>query len=387
MGKPEIAVIAGAISQMRGHGGLTWVLLQYLLGFKQLGWDVLFLDRLEPEMCVDAAGRPCPLERSINLEYLTEVMDRFGLGDAFSLSCGDGGARAGLSREEVVARATRAPLILNVMGVLTDRDILDLPTRRVFLDIDPGFGQMWRELGLADQFAGHDAYVTIGENIGRPDCTVPTCGLEWITTPQPVVLDEWPAHDGGSGQFTTVASWRGLNGPVEYRGKTYGLRVHEFRKFFEVPKRSGQRFDIALDIHPNETRDLAALGEHGWSLTDPRAAAGDPWAYRTFIQESSCEFSVAKNLYVETASGWFSDRTICYLASGKPAVVQDTGLGELYPIGEGLLTFTTLDEAVAAVDEVATNYPRHARAAREIAEESFDSNKVLPRLLGKLGLA
>ena len=387
IGKPETAVIAGTVAQMRGHGGLTWVLLQYLLGFKRLGWDVLFLDRLDPEMCVDAAGQPCPLDQSINLDYLTRVMDRFGLGDSFSLSCGDQGSRAGLSREEVVARATHAPLILNVMGVLTDREILDLPARRVFLDIDPGFGQMWKELGLADQFDGHDAYVTIGENIGRPECGVPTSGLEWITTPQPVVLDEWPAHNGGSGRFTTVASWRGLNGPVEYGGRTYGLRVHEFRKFFEVPKRSGQQFDMALDIHPNETRDLAALGEHGWSLTCPRAAAGDPWAYRAFIQGSSCEFAVAKNLYVDTASGWFSDRTICYLASGKPAVVQDTGLGELYPIGEGLLTFTTLDEAVAAVDEVAANYPRHARAAREIAEESFDSNKVLPRLLGKLGLA
>lgn len=380
-------VIAAAVAQMNGHGGHTWALLQYVLGFKRLGWDVLFLDRLEPAMCVGADGQPCAFAASTNLAYLNSVMDRFGLSDSFSVSCGDAGPRAGLPYHEVLARASHASLFLNVMGVVTDPEILGRPARRVFLDIDPGFGQMWRELGLANVFDGHDAYVTIGENIGRSGCMVPTCGLPWTTTPQPVVLDEWPAWHADNGRFTSVASWRGLNGPLEFRGKTYGLRVHEFRKFFEVPRRAGRQFEIALDIHPGETRDLAAFGEHGWSLTCPRAAAGDPWKYRAFIQESAGEFSVAKNMYVETASGWFSDRTICYLASGKPAIVQDTGLRDRYPLGEGLLAFTTTDEAVTAVNEVTADYPRHARAARAIAEDVFDSNKVLPRLLGKLGLA
>ena len=346
---------------------MTWVFLQYLLGFKRLGWDVVFLDRLAPEMCVDDDGEPCSVERSRNVRYLTEVMRRFGLDDAFSLSIGDARACVGLSQQDVEARARDAALLLNVMGVLTDPEILGLPARRVFLDIDPGFGQMWRELGLADQFAGHDAFVTIGENIGRPTCGVPTCGLEWITTPQPVVLDRWPVHAGGGEQFTSVAIWRGLYGPVEYGGRTYGLRVHEFRKFFELPARTWQPFYIALDIDESEACDLAALAEHGWSLAEPRAVAGAPWSYQAFIQGSGAELSVAKNLYVDTACGWFSDRTICYLASGKPAIVQDTGLGDRYPTGEGLLTFTTLDEAVAAVDAVARDPARHACAARAIA--------------------
>ena len=371
---------------MAGHGGLTWVFLQYLLGLKRLGWDVLLLDELDPGMCVDAMGRRCGLCESTNLEYLTTVMDEVGLTGQFSVACGSD-ARAGLPADVVRRRAANAAFILNVMGAVTDQELLALPAQRVFLDIDPGFGQMWRELGLADQFSGHDAYVTIGENVGRPDCAVPTCGLEWITTAQPVVLEHWPVRDGGDGRFTTVASWRGLNGPIDYHGRTYGLRVHEFRKFFDMPHRSGQPFWMALDIHPAETRDLASLGQHGWTLTEPRLAAGDPWRYRSFIQGSRAEFAVAKNMYVQTGSGWFSDRSICYLASGKPVVTQDTNLGHLYPADCGLLTFNSLDEAVAAVEAVVAEPARHARAARALAEERFDSDKVLSRLLSKLGHA
>ena len=179
----ETVIVAGSLAQRPGHGGHAWVFLQYLLGFRRLGWDVLFLDRLEPEVCVDETGRPAPLEASWNLAYLPEVMQRYGLGDAFSVACDRGRRDIGLSRAEVVRQADRAAFVLNVMGYLSDPEILGRPSRRVFLDIDPGFGQMWRELGLADPFVGHDDYVTIGENIGQPCCTIPTCGLTWITTP------------------------------------------------------------------------------------------------------------------------------------------------------------------------------------------------------------
>lgn len=382
----ETVVVAGALAQMPGHGGLSWVFLQYLLGFKQLGWNVLFLDQVDPAMCVDAAGERCAIEDSANLAYFDGVMTHFGLRGDYSLSYGQD-TRIGLSREQVEGRARDAALLINIMGVLRDPDILALPQQRVFLDIDPGFGQMWRELGLADPFAGHDAFVTIGENIYEPGCGVPTCGLEWITTPQPVVLDYWPVSTTASDTFTTVASWRGLYGPIQYRGKTYGLRVHEFRKFIEMPRRAAKPFRVALDIDPADARDLALLDDNGWVLDEPRTVAGDPLSYQRFIAESGAEFAVAKNLYVETASGWLSDRTLCYLASGKPAVVQDTGLRDLYPTGEGLLTFSTMDEAIAATDAIAADPARHGRAARGLAEAYFDSGKVLPRLLGKLGVA
>src|SRR5215207_7603229 len=240
-------VVAGSLAQRPGQGGHTWVFLQYLLGLKRLGWGVLFLDRLEPEMCVDAAGDPCSFERSWNLAYFLDVMDRFDLTNSFSLVYNQGECVVGLPRQKVLERVAAAPFLLNVMGFCADEEILGQARRRVFLDIDPGFPQMWRELGGHDVFLGHDIFVTIGENIGHPDCTIPTCGLSWITTPQPIVLDHWPCQplDSG-GPITSIATWRGNYSPIEYGGKTYGLRVHEFRKFAELPRLTGEQFELAL---------------------------------------------------------------------------------------------------------------------------------------------
>jgi hypothetical protein len=380
-------IVAGSMAQKPGYGGHTWVFLQYLLGFQRLGWEVLFLDRLEPDMCVNAAGQPCRLEESVNLSYLLKVMEHFQLGNAFAVLHDHGRHSIGLPREDLATRCKRADVVLNVMGFVTDPDILGLARRRVFLDIDPGFPQMWRSLGLHDSFAGHDQYVTIGENIGLPECAIPTCGLDWITTPQPVVLDCWQARPAdGKGPITSVGAWRGPNGPVAYQGKSYGLRVHEFRKFAPLPRLSGRHFQVALDIHAAEVNDLALLRDSGWSLGDPLLAAGDPWRYQDYIRASRAEFMVAKNMYVQSNSGWFSDRSICYLATGRPVLAQDTGVKRLYPTGAGLLTFGTLAEARAAVEALDSDYAGHCRAAREIAVEYFDSDKVLGRLLNKLSL-
>jgi hypothetical protein len=382
---PTIA-IAGSVAQLPQHGGHTWVFLQYLLGFRRLGYDVLFIDRLEPGMCVDEGGRPAEFARSLNLRYLQEVMDRFGLGDSWTLRYDGGREVAGLGHARVVERLARSELLVNVMGFLDDPALLAAAPRRVFLDIDPGFGQMWKELGLDDVFAGHDDHVTIGENIGRPDCAIPTCGIEWITTKQPVVLDEWPATAHGRRTFTSVGSWRGPFGPIEHRGRTYGLRVHEFRRFVELPERTALDFEVALDIADADAADRRCLDDNGWTLVDPRRVASDPWSYRDYVSGSGAELMVAKNLYVATRSGWFSDRSICYLASGRPVLAQDTGLAALLPAGAGIVTFATIDEAVAGAHAIDGDYDRHARAAREIASEVFDSDRVLSRLLERLGV-
>jgi hypothetical protein len=378
-------VIAGSIAQRPGLGGHTWVFLQYLLGFRRLGWDVLFLDRLEPDMLFET-GCPSRPEGSRNVRYLEEVMRRFDLGSAYSLLYDGGRQCLGLTRREVLKRVEASDLLININGFLMDEEILGRAPLRVFLDIDPGFGQMWHELGLHSPFHGHDAYVTIGENIGEPDCTIPTCALEWITTRHPVLLEQWPPHAASDRRFTTVGSWRGPYGPVEYRGRTYGLRVHEFRKFAEIPRKTARRFELALDIHPSESRDLELLAANDWSVVNPKQVAGDPWMYRTYVQGSGAEFAVAKNMYVQSRSGWFSDRSICYLASGKPVLAQDTGFSRFYAGDEGLLAFRTLDEAVAGTEEICGNYGRHARAARLLAEEIFDCRKVLGGLLAELGL-
>jgi len=380
-------IVAGSLAQRPRHAGHTWVFLQYLLGFKRLGWDVLFLDRLDAAMCVDAAGAPCSVDDSLNLSYFLEVMRRFGLEASFALDYNRGERSIGLSPRQVLERVKHAAFVLNVMGFLDDEDILNRAAQRVFLDIDPGFGQMWRDLGLADPFQGHDAYITIGENIGQSQCAIPTCGLDWITTPQPVVLEHWPPSASAGECITSIASWRGIYGPVEYGGKTYGLRVHEFRKFIELPRLSGQRFQLALDIHPAEVNDLELLAANHWELVEPQVVAGAPGVYQDYIRGSRAEFMVAKNMYVQTHSGWFSDRSICYLASGRPVLAQDTGLERLLPAGAGLLTFTSLEEARAGVEELTRDYGRHARAARSIAEEYFDSDRVLSRLLDRLGVS
>ena len=364
-------VIAAALAQRPGVGGHTWFALQYLLGFRALGWEVTLVDRLDPGMPGDG------------LAYLAEEMERFGLGGNWSVLLPDG-ASAGLTRAEVERRVGSSDFLLNVMGYLDDEELLARAPLRVFLDVDPGFGQMWRDLGLADPFCGHDRFVSVGLEVGGAGCEVPDCGLEWIPTLPPVALAHWPPVAGGSA-FTSVATWRGPYGPVEYEGRTYGLRVHQFRRFLSLPERVPARFELALAIDPGDTADLARLQQAGWALVDPEDAAADPDSYRRFIQASAAEFTVAKAMYVETHSGWFSDRSACYLASGKPVVAQDTGFSGHLPSGEGLLPFSTVEEAAAAVEEVRGGLARHARAAREIAEQHLDAKLVLGRLVEKLG--
>jgi hypothetical protein len=380
-------VIAGALAQKPKIAGHTWVLLQYLLGFKRLGWKTLFLDYLDPSICVDAVGRSCAFEGSINLRYVLDVVRFFGLEENYVLTGPGGESLVGMPRSRLLERVRDTDFLLNIMGFLRDEEILGCASKRIFLDIDPGFGQFWDELGLHRPFAGYDAYVTIGLNIGRADCTIPTCGLDWIVTPQPVVLEWWPPSGVPGESFTTIASWRGAYGPVEFQGKSYGLRVHQFRRFVDLPVLTGRPFELALAIHPSETRDLALLSAKGWSLVDPQTVAGDPLSYRNYIGRSLAEFSVAKDLYVQTCGGWISDRSLCYLASGKPVLAQETGFSQHYPTGEGLLTYSTLEEAVAGVEEITRRPDRHARAARELAGEYFDSDKVLGRLLQRLGVA
>jgi hypothetical protein len=372
--------IAGSVAQKPRNAGHTWQFLQYLLGFKRLGWEVLLLDSLR-----HVPGSPAATRERIG--YVAAVMRAHGLADAWTVALPDG-RHAGASRAHALRFVQDADVLVNVMGFLTDEQLLGAARRRVFLDTDPGFAQMWHALGLADVLGGHDLHVTIGERIGEPDCEIPTCDLRWITTPQPVVLDAWPRASAPPRRpFTSVASWRGAYGPVDFDGTRYGLRVHEFRRFARLPELTGRAFELALAIHAADAPDLALLRDSGWRLVSPDDVATTPAAYRAFIAESTAELMVAKGMYAQARSGWFSERSICYLASGRPVVAQDTGLGDRYPLGEGLLAFDTLDEAAAAVEDVVRGYPRHAAAARAIAEQHFDSDRVLGRLLEQMGAA
>ena len=363
-------MLGGSVAQQPKLAGHTWAFLQYLLGFRALGFDVLFLDRLTGQ-----------IDQGVGAQYLRKVMERFGLDDRYCLLGADRTVLAGLDRADALERTRDSLGLINVNGFIDDQEFLAAAPRRVYLDIDPGFAQMWRELGLHDSFAGHDVFVTVAEKIGRPGCRIPTCGLDWVTTRPPVVLDLWHKVTEPGEAFTTIGSWRGPFDAIDFEGTSFGLRAHEFRKFFELPELTGERFEVALDIDRADLSDLAQLERHGWRLRNPQVAAGSPDEYQAFIRASKAELMVAKNMYVETRGGWFSDRSACYLASGRPVIAEDTGLAGLYPLGEGLVPFHTLDDAAAGVEAVSTNYSQHARAAREIAESELGSDRVLESLV------
>jgi hypothetical protein len=322
-------LVAGRLAGVR-QGGATWAVLQYVLGLRRLGHDVAVWD-----------PNPDP-------SYLAELVERF------DLRLGDD-----------------AELLLNISGVLRDERVLERIPVRAYIDLDPAFTQLWHEQGEDVGLSGHTHLVTIGWELDG-----------WFSTLQPVVLDEWSVagrvvHDA----FTTVGNWRSY-GSIEHGGVFYGQRAHSLRKLLELPRRADSRFVLALAIDPGERSDLAALAENGWTLVDPSRVAGTPDAYREFVQGSRAGLCVAKLGYAESRCGWFSDRSACYLASGRPVVAQETGFP--LPRGEGLLAFTDVDDAAAAVEALQSDYDRHARAARELAEEYLDSNRVLPRLLEAL---
>lgn len=379
-----LVVVSGALANKPLNGGEAWVRLSWLRGFARLGHEVYFLEEIAPGTCVDTNGAPATFEDSINLAYFRQVIDQFDLEGRAALVCDDESASFGASFDELDSRVRGADLLVNISGHLRMPRLFAAARRKAYIDIDPGFTQYWQAGGVAGaNLEGHDLYYTIGESIGNPDCSIPTGGFEWRTIRQPVVLDDWPVTRSESGfdRFTTIASWRGAFGPVEVGGRRFGLKVHEFRKVIDLPRRSGLEFEIALDIHPGDAADRDALSANGWRIVHPRRASGDPLDFRRYIQQSGAEFSVAQGIYVETNSGWFSDRTVRYLASGKPALVQDTGFSRHLPVGRGLLGFRTLDEAIDGARRIADDYDAHALAARALAEAYFDCHSVLPRLL------
>jgi hypothetical protein len=367
-------LVGAALAAQPGNGGHAWVLLHWLLGLRRSGYDVLLVDRMPPD----------PADAARGAAWVRSVLDPHGL--AFSLLDGDDGRAAGVDRCDVIALAHRSVGLVNIMGFVDHDDVLAAVPRRVFLDIDPGFGQFWFHLGLADVFDGHDAFATVGLNVGRPGCEVPTCGRTWVHTVPPVVLDAWPDDAPAQRGVTTVATWRGIYGPIEVGGERYGLRVHEFRRFAELAADSPLPLQPAMRIHPEDDRDRTALETHGWFLDDPAVVAATPGDYRRFVSESTAELCIAKELYVKTRSGWFSDRSACYLAAGRPVVAQDTGFAEHLPTGAGLLAFASPDEALAALHDVAADWRHHSDAARKLAAEHFDAENVLPPLLAELGI-
>lgn len=381
-------VVAGALANRPHNGGGAWVRLSWVQGLRDLGLDVRFVEQVAPRACLDRHGAPVDPELSVNADFFRQVTAEFGIADVATLLVGEQ-AVVGPALEDLAAFAGSAHLV-NLSGHLSCPPLFAAFRSRVYVDTDPGFTQLWHVQGqLGSVLDDHDQHATVGEGIGTPECSIPTGGLHWRAVRQPVVLDDWPLCPPPEDphRFTTVSSWRPPFGSIDYDGTVYGLKVHEFRKVLPLPGAAAQRFELALDIHPGDAADRDALVRHGWQLVDPRAVAGTPTAFRSYVQGSGAEFSVAQGVYVDTRSGWFSDRTVRYLASGRPALVQETGFSDRLPVESGLLSFSTLEEAAEGAAAIGRDYAEHAAAARALAERHFDARRVLSRFADEVGIS
>jgi len=373
-------VFAGMVAADPAQGGATWAVLQYVLGLKHLGHDVCFVEPISP-LKLRPVGTT--LRRSDASRRFARIANAFGLTTSAALLLDGTTETVGMSYASLRRYVRDADVLVNVSGMLTDPALVEPVGRRVYLDLDPGFNQAWHCGGIDMRFDAHTHFATVALAIGQAECRVPTCGRRWITTFPPVVLREWPvAKRTTRAAFTTIANWRSY-GSVQHDGIFLGQKAHALRPLMGLPRKTRTPFALALAIHPSEP-DLASLRSNRWTLVDPRRVTGTPDRYRRFIRGSLAEFGIAKAGYVAMRTGWFSDRSACYLASGRPVLAQDTGLATVLSAREGLLTFASEAEAIAGLDSIQANYPRHREAARAIAEQHCDSNRVLSRLLERV---
>jgi hypothetical protein len=372
-------LLSGMVAGNPHQGGATWAVFQYLESLTELGHDVVLVEPLK-----GGCGEPGALQAGGDvLDYFHSLRSLDGRGALFV----EGTERtAGLPFERIAKFAAEADVVLNLSGTLHDPRLLEPAPVRAYVDLDPGFTQVWHLSGEDMGFDRHTHFVTVGLGIGDKSCPIPSCGRHWITTVPPVALGHWPVTKRGrtDAAFTTVGHWRSY-GSIEHEGIHYGQRAHSFRQLMSLPGMTDVCIQVALGIHPDETADIEALSAGNWELLDPLEVAGTPGAYREFIRRSQAELCIAKSGYVASRSGWISDRSACYLASGRPVVAQNTGLKSFFPTGQGLLTFEDSADAAEAIDEVARSWELHSGAARCLAEEYLDGRKVLTRLLGQLG--
>jgi hypothetical protein len=352
-------LVAGMVAGDPGQGGATWAVLQYVRGLERLGCEVMLVEEV-----AELAPEPVAYFEQLGLERAALL--RRGTRET-----------AGAPYEELADFG--AEVVLNLSGLLRDDGLRASAPIRVFVDLDPVFTQVWHAQGADVGLDGHTHHATYGRDLAARGLPVDRA---WIETRPPVVLEDWPvAEELVQDAFTTVGNWRSY-GSVEWRGRSYGQRAHSVRRLLDMPALTDERLLPAFAIDPGEAADLEALEAHGWEIADPATQAGTPDAYARFVAGSKGEIAIAKAGYVDARCGWFSDRSACYLASGRPVVAQDTGFGDWLPAGEGILRYSTAEEAGRCLDAVAGEYERHRAMARRVAEEHLDSDRVLERLLG-----
>jgi hypothetical protein len=375
-----IIIFAGSIGRFP-VGGHAWVDLQYLLGLQTLGHTVYYLEECgQGSWVYNWETEQVTTELEYPTHYVQNCLEPLGLGKNWIYRAGE--HSVGMSVGEFIEVCSQADLMI-VRGspISLWRDEYKWPQRCIYIDSDPGFTQFALVNGNSDLAATVERcqhLFTIGQRIGAADCPIPTGGRHWHKIVPPVSLPHWSmVKDEGSTYFTAVMQWRSYK-EVTYGGTSYGNKDKEFPKFIDLPQRTEQPFCIALT---GEYGIPDKLSQYGWEVVSGWLTSLTIESYQKFVQTSRAEFGVAKQGYVATRGGWFSDRSVCYLASGRPVLVQDTGLSDWLPVGEGILTFRNLSEAVNGIETINADYERHRYAARRLAEEYFDSDKVLSSLL------
>lgn len=364
-------LFAGIIARYP-FGGVTWCSLMYLLGLRALGHEVFYIE--DTGECVyDPVLNTRATDPSYGTTYIHASLEPYGLGDHWTFVNYDG-TYYGRDAAYVRQYCADADLYVNLSGGSWFwRDEYVRIPRSVFIDSDPAFTQLAiakAEPWYVAFFKQFDHLFTFGANIGTATSPIPVGDFTWHKTWQPVTLDTWRPRCPPGDRFTTVMTWQ-----IESFTDVGGNKDAEFVKYIDLPSRTTQPFELAIN------GPQALLNAYGWPTVAAMEVSRTPEAYREFVQRSKAEFGVAKQTYVASNSGWFSDRTECYLASGRPALVQDTGWSAHLPSGEGLLAFSSPDEALAGIERINADYPRHARRAAEIAREHFDAARILPRLL------
>jgi hypothetical protein len=375
----ERIVVTGLIARYP-LGGLTWHYLQYVVGLAQLGHQVFYLE--------DSGGWPynpvdggTGLGCEFNVAYLNDVLADFGLEQHWAYCFPDGRQWFGVSDEAREETLHSADLLINVSGVLHRPDAYRQVKRLAYLDTDPVFTQIRLARGdiyLRSLVDAHDVHFSFGEALGDP---VPATGHQWIPTRQPVLLAQWDPMTETRDFFTTVMNWTSYS-DVEWQGRTYGQKNAEFLRFLDLPTLvAPSQLEVAVALGKTQRAPYDLLRRRGWRVVDPAQACPDLEGYRQYVSSSRAEWAVAKQAYVAGRPGWFSERSACYLAAGRPVVVQDTGFGARLPVGEGIIPFSTMEEAAAGIRAVEASYEHHSTGARQIAAEYFESSKVLQRLL------
>jgi hypothetical protein len=380
---PRRVVIGVGIASYPVHAaGNTWAFLQWVLGFRAAGWDVWIVENLSLAKCIDWEEKKCAPEASANLAHWNRVIKEFGLEEQATLFI-EGRSP---DSERLLRFARNAEFLFNVSGHFKQPEVMTAVAERVYVDLDPAFTQIWAEVYGADMHLDlHTTFVSIGRRLGQKDCRAPLAGRRWLPVGVPVALEHFtlPGLEEPGTAWTTFTHWYGYP-PVEYAGEWYGNKSEEFDRLANLPQKTTEKLEIATNLHPEDPAKRRFL-DGGWSLIDA-GPLNEPWQrYREYAARSRGEFCVAKNGYVRSRCGWFSDRSVMYLALGRPVILQETGWSDFYPHGEGLLPFHDEAGAVAALAEVARDPQRHARAARAIAEKYCSAPVVVNQFLETIG--